>query len=66
MELSENIRKGKPSESRGRKANGSTVTKVTMIARPPKIKIEHYYLYAASLGSPARCFLSRHYFLIVR
>jgi hypothetical protein len=28
--------KGKSGESRRRKANGSTVTKVTMIARPPK------------------------------
>jgi hypothetical protein len=28
--------KGKPGENRGRKANGSTVTQVTMIARPPK------------------------------
>ena len=27
---------GKPGESRGRKANGSKVTHVTMIARPPK------------------------------
>jgi hypothetical protein len=31
--------KGKPGEIRGRKANGSTVTKVTMIARPPKNNI---------------------------
>jgi len=29
--------KGKPGENRGRKANGSNVTEVTMIARPPKI-----------------------------
>jgi len=28
--------KGKPGESRGRKANGSTVTQVTTIARLPK------------------------------
>jgi hypothetical protein len=29
--------KGKPGENRGRKANGSNVTKVTKIARPPMI-----------------------------
>lgn len=33
--------KGKPGESRGRKANGSKVTQVTMTARPPKIKHAH-------------------------
>jgi hypothetical protein len=30
------IDKGIPGENRGRKANGSNVTTVTMIARPPK------------------------------
>ena len=40
---------GKPGESRGRKANGSKVTQVTMIARPPK-QNSATALRAASLG----------------
>ena len=36
MRAKEIVDKGKPGESRGRKANGSTVTQVTRIARPPK------------------------------
>jgi hypothetical protein len=51
IRLKKTSEKGKPGESRGRKANGSTVTIVTMIARPPKIIDELSIFYAASLDS---------------
>jgi hypothetical protein len=57
---------GKPGESRGRKANGSNVTPVTMIARPPKMM---YKLFFAQAWVPqALCFLpeSFHIRLFVR
>jgi hypothetical protein len=49
--LKKTSEKGKPGENRGRKANGSTVTQVTMIARPPKIIDQLSIFYAASLDT---------------
>jgi hypothetical protein len=49
--LKKTSEKGKPGENRGRKANGSTVTQVTMIARPPKIIDQLSILYAAGLDN---------------
>jgi hypothetical protein len=52
---------GKPGENRGRKANGSKVTKVTTIARPPKIIELWSVLFTASLDNiQARRFSSKN------
>ena len=50
---------GKPGESRGRKANGSKVTEVTTIARPPKQNSATALRAAASLGLPGHVLLVR-------
>ena len=51
MMIEEIREKGKLGENRGRKANGSNVTQVTMIARPPKIIDQLSIFYTASLDN---------------